>query len=172
MRLMIFLILVLSLSSAVTAGEYNLEKVRKLSDENNCTPLWHNPKVGPLIKFWYADISSITGRSDEFVFMCQLQSDPRVFRIVIATSPERRIWKGCTSIIDIDNVVPFPSGLAVRSADDPDYFHLNLSEWSDDKGTHGPENVMAKEPIIDTSDKVAGDLFYCYEGRWFRLFVD
>ena len=172
MRLTIIFLFILVLSSAVCADNYNLEKVKMLAEINDCTPLWHNPKVGPVIKFWYSDISTITRRPDEFLFMCQLNSDPRVFRIIISTSSDRMLWKRCPSEIDLGPVVPFPSGLAVRTVEDPDYFRLKLSEWHYDEGTNGPEDTIPTAPIIDTSDKTAGELFYCYDGRWLRLFVD
>jgi hypothetical protein len=172
MKMILPLIVMLVLISSADAAEYNLSKIKSCADNYNCTPLWENPKIGPRVAPWYSDISSLTGREGDFVFMCELKSEPGIFRVVIAADSNRTIWKGCPSHIDIRGVFPYPSGLAVHTSKDPDYFHLRLSEWHYEYGENGPNGVMPTGPIIDTSDNVAGDLFYCYEGKWLRLFVD
>jgi hypothetical protein len=172
MKIILSLIVIFVLIFSTNAAEYNLSKIKYYTKKYNCTPLWENPKIEQIAGWpWYSDISSLTGREGDFVFLCELKSEPGIFRVVIATDSNRNIWKSCPSHIDIRGIAP-PYGLVVRTSKDPDYFHLELSEWFSEEFKTGPKGVKPTEPVIDTSVGGAGDLFYCYKGKWLKLFVD
>lgn len=168
-------LILLLLSSICDAKEPDYSIMQTYAENVNCTPLWENSNIGYSKSHWSADISSLLGREGDVVFMCERKDEygfNTVFMVVIISETNRKIWKSCPSHIDITNVVPYPSGLAITKPDDSNYFHLELSNWRDEGGNPGPKGIIPTEPVIDTSDKTAGELFYCYEGKWLSLLVD
>ena len=95
-----------------------------------------------------------------------------MFIIVIKKSPESDLWKACPPYLDIGMVSPYPEGLAVLKPGESGYRKGALSKWLTKDGKPGPSNFNATEPIIDTSGMMAGDLFYCHEGKWLTMSVD
>lgn len=158
----------LLLASTGKAEENNLTKIQDIANKHECTLLGNDSNISTP---WQTDISNLTGKKGDVVFLCELKKEPGVFRVVIVSAPDRNIWKGCSTHVDIRGVAPHPSGLAVRTSNDANYYRYDLSHWYYEDRSQGPFNIMPTEPIIDTSDDVAGDLFYCFEGKWLSIFV-
>ncbi len=167
-KVVLFTFILLLFASTGKAEENNLAKIQDIAKKHECTPLGNYPNISTS---WQADISNLTGKKGDVIFLCELKKEPGVFRVVIAAAPDRKIWKGCQSHADIRGVYPHPLGLAVSTSNDSNYYRVDLSHWHYDDGSTGPVNVMPTEPIIDTGDSSAGDLFYCFEGKWLRIFV-
>lgn len=163
------LLVFVSMSSAGASG-IDMSKVNSLANEHDCTPLWQIASIGNDASPWYVNISELSGTDGDFVFLCKKNTESYVFTVVVAANEQSTIWKGCPLSMDTGNMAPHPFGLKVRTIKDKEYFFLNLNRWEYENGEPGPDE-MPTEPMIDTSEQIAGDLFYCYEGRWLKLFV-
>jgi hypothetical protein len=171
MKAMLFSLILLLAVSSIDARQNHLSDIHEAANKYDCTPLGNDSNINKLMTSWWTDISSLTGRKGDLVFLCRWKPEPDVFRIVITADMNRNIWNGCPSFIDIYGVYPYPSGLAVLKSDNPGYLKFELSNWYYEDGTKGPIKIMPTKPVIDTSDQVAGGLYYCHEGKWLRIHV-
>jgi hypothetical protein len=137
----------------------------------DCTALGELPEDYEQIQPWLVSLAPYTGGADDSAFLCRTRgSEPRLLLVLDVTSADDP-WQSCESRIRLTTQFD-PEGLAIVEPGDPVHFaQVPLDEWRARSGGYGPAGAMPAAPMLDTSQGIAGWVFYCHEGRWLALFV-
>jgi hypothetical protein len=143
-------------------------RIASVAQEKHCTPFGDVPEKDIYPDPWWVSLEPLTGDGGDSAFLCKARSRS-VTLVILDVRSQRNPWVGCPSVVG--ELTWWPAGLSILTPGDPAYPGGTLSAWRDRAGLPGPEDVEVSKPVLDTSQQIAGSLFYCHEGRWLALFV-
>jgi hypothetical protein len=141
--------------------------IEMVAREQACTPYGRLEGTDIHEDPWWVSLEPLTGGVDDSAFLCQTHADAATL-VLLDVHAHPNPWAGCPSVVG--ELPWWPSGISFLTPEDPAYPRGTLGSWTDALGDPGPADVALTRPVLDTSLRIAGYLFYCHEGRWLALF--